>query len=84
MKGQLFSYIKSKKGLTDKSYGIHVARLAELPDAIIDRAQTILTELESGSHEVIPRVSKAPKKWLRKNSDFLSLKWKKNRKQNLC
>ena len=74
-----------KEGAADKSYGIHVAQLAELPDAIIDRAQTILTELESGSHEVIPRVSKAPKKkWLRKNSNFLSLKWKKNRKQNLC
>lgn len=50
-----------KEGAADKSYGIHVAQLAELPDAIIDRAQTILTELESGSHEVTPHVSAAPK-----------------------
>ncbi|MGV2912546.1 DNA mismatch repair protein MutS, partial [Bacillus safensis] len=45
----------------DKSYGIHVAQLAELPDAIINRAQTILTELESGSHDVTPTVSAASK-----------------------
>ena len=50
-----------KEGAADKSYGIHVAQLAELPDAIINRAQTILTELESGSHDVTPTVSAAPK-----------------------
>ncbi|MBR3379010.1 MAG: DNA mismatch repair protein MutS, partial [Bacillus sp. (in: Bacteria)] len=61
-----------KEGAADKSYGIHVAQLAELPDAIIDRAQTILTELESGSHEVIPRVSKAPKKEMAEEKQQLS------------
>ncbi|MGE6631514.1 DNA mismatch repair protein MutS [Bacillus sp. NPDC077027] len=50
-----------KEGAADKSYGIHVAQLAELPNAIINRAQTILTELESGSSEVIPKVT-TPKK----------------------
>ncbi|MEI4788845.1 DNA mismatch repair protein MutS [Bacillus sp. FJAT-53060] len=50
-----------KEGAADKSYGIHVAQLADLPHAIIDRAQTILTELESGSHEVISQVSASPK-----------------------
>ena len=34
-------------GRADKSYGIHVAKLAELPDSLIDRARTILSELES-------------------------------------
>jgi DNA mismatch repair protein MutS len=34
-------------GRADKSYGIHVAELAELPDSLIDRARTILSELES-------------------------------------
>ncbi|WP_290122981.1 hypothetical protein [Lentilactobacillus senioris] len=31
----------------DKSYGIHVAKLAGLPSSLLDRADTILTELES-------------------------------------
>ncbi|WP_144716489.1 DNA mismatch repair protein MutS [Bacillus altitudinis] len=61
-----------KEGAADKSYGIHVAQLAELPDAIIDRAQTILTELESGSHEVIPSVSKAPKQEMAEEKQQLS------------
>ncbi|MEM9283356.1 MAG: DNA mismatch repair protein MutS [Verrucomicrobiota bacterium] len=35
-------------GAADKSYGIQVARLAGLPDAIIERAQEILAGLEGG------------------------------------
>ncbi|MBF0541366.1 MAG: DNA mismatch repair protein MutS [Nitrospirae bacterium] len=37
---------KIAKGAADKSYGIHVARLAGLPDKIIDRAREILSGLE--------------------------------------
>jgi DNA mismatch repair protein MutS len=33
-------------GIADRSYGIHVARLAGLPPAVISRAQTILKKLE--------------------------------------
>ena len=33
-------------GAADKSYGIHVARLAGMPASVIDRAQTILASLE--------------------------------------
>lgn len=33
-------------GAADKSYGIHVARLAGMPASVIDRAQTILAGLE--------------------------------------
>ncbi|MET1138595.1 DNA mismatch repair protein MutS, partial [Bacillus subtilis] len=40
-----------KEGAADKSYGIHVAQLAELPDGLISRAKTILKELESGAKE---------------------------------
>ncbi|MBO5299168.1 MAG: DNA mismatch repair protein MutS, partial [Clostridia bacterium] len=39
---------KIVKGGTDDSYGIDVARLAGVPDEIIKRAETILSELESG------------------------------------
>ena len=34
-------------GAADKSYGIHVAQLAKLPQSLIDRAKEILTALES-------------------------------------
>lgn len=37
-------------GSADKSYGIQVARLAGLPNSIIDRAKTILTHLEMNSN----------------------------------
>ncbi|WP_010649192.1 DNA mismatch repair protein MutS [Oceanobacillus massiliensis] len=36
-----------KEGAADQSYGIHVAKLAELPDALIERATAILQQLES-------------------------------------
>ncbi|HEY4601634.1 MAG TPA: DNA mismatch repair protein MutS [Cerasibacillus sp.] len=36
-----------KEGAADKSYGIHVAKLAELPDPLIERATRLLTELEA-------------------------------------
>ena len=35
------------RGAADRSYGIHVARLAGLPDTVIERAKTILEHLES-------------------------------------
>lgn len=34
-------------GPADKSYGIHVAQIAGLPSAVLDRAQVILNELEN-------------------------------------
>jgi DNA mismatch repair protein MutS len=37
-------------GSTDKSYGIHVARLAGLPEEVLDRAKDVLSELET--HQV--------------------------------
>ena len=36
-------------GGTDKSYGIHVARLAGLPYSVLERAKKILTKLEEGN-----------------------------------
>ncbi len=34
-------------GATDKSYGVHVAKLAGVPDAVIKRANEVLKEIES-------------------------------------
>ena len=38
---------KIEKGSADKSYGIHVARLANLPDSLIKRADSILSIYEN-------------------------------------
>ncbi|MCR5787791.1 MAG: DNA mismatch repair protein MutS, partial [Bacilli bacterium] len=40
---------KIKSGPVDKSYGIHVARLAQMPKKVIDRASIILKEYEKGA-----------------------------------
>ena len=40
-----------KEGAADKSYGIHVAQLAELPEDLIARAQDILKELEQSGNK---------------------------------
>lgn len=42
---------KIVRGGTDKSYGIHVARLAGLPEVVIDRAKEILTHLEENANQ---------------------------------
>ncbi len=47
-------------GAADKSYGIHVARLAGLPAPVIERAKTILAGLE-GQKPVQPQVPKRRK-----------------------
>jgi DNA mismatch repair protein MutS len=39
-----------RPGASDRSYGIHVARLAGLPEAVVARAREILSLLESGHH----------------------------------
>ncbi|WP_409305506.1 DNA mismatch repair protein MutS [Peribacillus sp. SCS-155] len=45
---------KIKEGAADKSYGIHVAQLAELPKTLIIRAKKILEDLENGNGQDIP------------------------------
>lgn len=44
--GKITFLHKIKEGSVDKSYGIHVARLAELPNKLINRADEILTHYE--------------------------------------
>lgn len=39
-------------GKADRSYGIHVARIAGLPEDLVERARQILALLESGHHVV--------------------------------
>ncbi|MGI9507806.1 MAG: DNA mismatch repair protein MutS, partial [Geminicoccaceae bacterium] len=42
------------EGSADRSYGIHVARLAGLPAAVLDRAEAVLRRLEQGEAKAAP------------------------------
>ncbi len=44
-------------GGADRSYGIEVAKLAGVPDSVIKRSKTILSELENGAPQAAPVVS---------------------------
>ena len=45
--GKVLFLRKIVQGGADRSYGIHVAQLAGLPDAVIQRAKAVLAQLES-------------------------------------
>ncbi|HRR34046.1 MAG TPA: DNA mismatch repair protein MutS [Kiritimatiellia bacterium] len=55
-------------GTADKSYGIHVARLAGMPDEVVDRSSEILANLEEGELEAgIPKLARRNR---RKSTDI--------------
>ncbi|MEM6781674.1 MAG: DNA mismatch repair protein MutS [Pseudomonadota bacterium] len=49
-KGDVVFLHSVKEGTADRSYGIHVAKLAGLPQNVIDRAQAVLDLLQKGEH----------------------------------
>lgn len=49
--GEVIFLHKIVPGAADKSYGIHVARLAGVPREVIDRADVILNQLEDDHHD---------------------------------
>ena len=57
--GKITFLHKVEDGSIDKSYGIHVARLAKMPDCLIKRAEEILKtyETKNKKHEVISQIS---------------------------
>ncbi len=65
------------KGGTNKSYGIQVARLAGVPDRVIENAKHILSSIEKKNTTQIPETSPAPlkrkTKKLSKNDNQLEL-----------
>jgi len=56
----IFLY-KILSGGTDKSYGIHVARLAGLPYGVLERAKEIMAQLEEGSFAKKSMQTEGPK-----------------------
>ena len=57
--GKVVFLHKIQDGAADKSYGIHVAQLAELPDSLIARAKEVLAQLEGQEEIIIPRSESA-------------------------
>ena len=57
---QMIFLRKIVPGATDDSYGIEVAKLAGIPNAVISRAREILAELESGKGEVVVHKTAEP------------------------
>lgn len=51
--GKVVFLHKIKEGAADRSYGIHVAQLAELPEELITRANEILTKLEQKDEQTM-------------------------------
>jgi DNA mismatch repair protein MutS len=52
--GEVLFLRKIIPGGADRSYGIHVAQLAGLPNAVIERAKAVLVQLESSSSSHSP------------------------------
>jgi DNA mismatch repair protein MutS len=61
-KGDIIFQHKIVKGGSDKSYGIHVAKLAGLPSSVLKRAKEILSKLEKLNFDIqssdMPKVKK--------------------------
>ncbi len=55
--GELVFLHQMQDGPADKSYGIHVAKLAGLPDSLLTRADQILTRLETKDEQDKPIVA---------------------------
>jgi len=51
-KGKVIFLHRIEPGFTDRSYGIHVARLAGMPEKVIERAAEILRTLEKQALDV--------------------------------
>lgn len=74
--GKVVFLHKVQEGAADKSYGIHVAQLAELPESLISRAQQLLTEFESKNDQMGNVVHAKVKEEVEQLSFFMSEKVK--------
>ena len=58
--GEVVFEHRIEPGPSDRSYGIHVARLAGLPASVVERARTLLDELERAPTEEAEAPERAP------------------------
>jgi DNA mismatch repair protein MutS len=69
-KGEVIFLRKIVPGGVDKSYGIHVGKLAGLPKTVVHRAQEILDELEGDGKTIKPTVKSRQKQPIQQISLF--------------
>lgn len=60
--GEVVFLRKIVAGGADRSYGIHVAKLAGLPAGVIDRAQVVLAQLEQPESTLTGPIQEQPKR----------------------
>ena len=53
---------KLVEGGTDRSWGIHVARIAGVPRAVIDRAKQVLADVEKDAEDLAPRLARSSRR----------------------
>lgn len=71
--GKVFFLHRVVPGPADRSYGIHVARLAGVPEAVCQRADAILAEISAANGKVPPRLPGEPQQLRLFASDYLWL-----------
>lgn len=73
--GEIHFLHKIVRGAADKSYGIHVARLAGLPLSAVSRAHEILNHLESQAQKnpVFPKARRPQTETMKKGNDYYQL-----------
>ena len=70
---------KIVNGVANRSYGIHVAKMAGMPESVVARAESVLNELEHGGNTTvkneikIEKAKSAPKHKNESNSPQLNL-----------
>ncbi len=68
-KGSVVFLHRIERGFTDRSYGIHVAKLAGLPEKVVKRASDILRTLEKQSLDIEGKPRNMALKGARKQSE---------------
>ncbi|MCR9124994.1 MAG: DNA mismatch repair protein MutS [Rhodobacteraceae bacterium] len=53
--GEVIFLHEVRKGAADRSYGVQVAQLAGLPKSVVDRARSVLQQLEAGDRDATAR-----------------------------
>ncbi len=72
--GEVTFLYKIMPGGVDKSYGIHVAKLAGLPKSVVHRAQEVLEELEGDSRAAVAKPKRRRKEILAQQLPLLGQK----------
>jgi DNA mismatch repair protein MutS len=54
-KDQVIFLYKVEEGSCDRSFGVHVAKLAGVPEEVVNRAKELLKQLESGKKDISPK-----------------------------